>query len=169
MAWNKIYKKSWLDTLDFKFPVGRLYEDQDFFFKMVANLQNIEEIAVDDHIGVHYVQRSNSISYNESTRIRDIFWIYNDIIKYYRVHKVTCYKDEMEYRFTRNLLGNVLIRKVLKQKDRKLKRELLSEIKSYIDTNFPNWKRNKYLSERSKQNLYLKMVNSITYKLFYLY
>jgi hypothetical protein len=75
----------------------------------------------------------------------------------------------MEYRFTRNLLGNVLIRKVLKQKDRKLKRELLSEIKSYIDTNFPNWKRNKYLNERSKQNLYLKMVNSITYKLFYLY
>lgn len=59
--------------MDFKFPVGRLYEDQDFFFKMVANLQNIEEIAVDDHIGVHYVQRSNSISYNESTRIRDIF------------------------------------------------------------------------------------------------
>ncbi|WP_347126968.1 glycosyltransferase family 2 protein, partial [Ligilactobacillus salivarius] len=109
VAWNKIYKKSWLDTLDFKFPVGRLYEDQDFFFKMVANLQNIEEIAVDDHIGVHYVQRSNSISYNESTRIRDIFWIYNDIIEYYRVHKVTCYKDEMEYRFTRNLLGNVLI------------------------------------------------------------
>ena len=152
VAWNKIYKKSWLDTLDFKFPVGRLYEDQDFFFKMV-----------------HYVQRSNSISYNESTRIRDIFWIYNDIIEYYRVHKVTCYKDEMEYRFTRNLLGNVLIRKVLKQKDRKLKRELLSEIKSYIDTNFPNWKRNKYLNERSKQNLYLKMVNSITYKLFYLY
>ena len=137
--------------------------------KMVANLQNIEEIAVDDHIGVHYVQRSNSISYNESTRIRDIFWIYNDIIEYYRVHKVTCYKDEMEYRFTRNLLGNVLIRKVLKQKDRKLKRELLSEIKNYIDTNFPNWKRNKYLSERSKQNLYLKMVNSLTYKLFYLY
>ncbi|MYZ78569.1 glycosyltransferase family 2 protein [Ligilactobacillus salivarius] len=169
VAWNKIYKKSWLDTLDFKFPVGRLYEDQDFFFKMVANLQNIEEIAVDDHIGVHYVQRSNSISYNKSTRIRDIFWIYNDIIEYYRVHKVTCYKDEMEYRFTRNLLGNVLIRKVLKQKDRKLKRELLSEIKSYIDTNFPNWKRNKYLNERSKQNLYLKMVNSITYKLFYLY
>ena len=42
-------------------------------------------------------------------------------------------------------------------------------IKNYIDTNFPNWKRNKYLSERSKQNLYLKMVNSLTYKLFYLY
>ena len=62
-----------------------------------------------------------------------------------------------------------MIRKVLKQKDRKLKRELLSEIKNYIDTNFPNWKRNKYLSERSKQNLYLKMVNSLTYKLFYLY
>ena len=79
-----------------------------------------------------------SADHNQRDNQRKILMmhIYNDIIEYYRIHKVTCYKDEMEYRFTRNLLGNVLIRKVLKQKDRKLKRELLSEIKSYIDTNF---------------------------------
>ena len=55
------------------------------------------------------------------------------------------------------------------EKVQELQRLVVELYDSYIDTNFPNWKRNKYLSERSKQNLYLKMVNSITYKLFYLY
>lgn len=169
VAWNKMYLTSWLKESQVLFPKGKLYEDQAFFFKLVTFLDSIDDVAIDEACEVHYVQRGNSISYSETKRIADIFWIYQEIIDFYQ--NKGCLKQyfaELEYRFSRNLLGNVLLRKVLKLKDKKLKQQLLTRIWQNVHSWFPDWRKNKYLKTKDKQNIYLRLLNKVSYKLFYL-
>lgn len=169
VAWNKLYLREWLLKTKVLFPVSKLYEDQDFFFKLITYLQDITEVAVDKHCEVRYVQRQNSISYSETTRIAEILWIYQDIIDFYQSKGIfEKYYSELEYRFVRNLLGNVLVRKVLKLKDKQLKRELLDQIWLQKTLWFPDFKQNPYLKEPGKVNLYLKTMNKWFYKLLYI-
>ena len=169
VAWNKLYLRKWVQDNHLQFPKGKLYEDQVFFFEMVSCLTTIEEVAVYPQCMLHYVQRLGSISYTETTRISDIFAIYQEILTYYQAkNMLEPYWAELEYRFTRNLLGNVLVRKVCKIKDKQLKRQLLDDIWNNLHSWFPNWSKNKYLRQKSKQNLYLRLMNHWVYRIFYL-
>lgn len=169
VAWNKLYLRTWLLDTKVKFPKGKLYEDQDFFFKLVTYLTDITDVAVDRECEVYYVQRQTSISYSETTRIADILWIYQDIIDFYQTKGLfETYYLELEYRFVRNLLGNVLLRKVVKLKDKQLKRQLLDQIWQQKKIWFPDFAKNPYLRQKSKVDLYLRCVNPLTYRLFYL-
>ncbi|KRL97686.1 glycosyltransferase family 2 protein [Liquorilactobacillus satsumensis] len=169
VAWNKLYRRDWLTEIGVTFPVGKLYEDQAFFFKTAAFLNNVTEIAVDRNCEVHYVQRASSISYAQNTKVADIFWIYQDILNFY--HTRGCYSEyaqELEYRFCRNLFGNVLIRKVRKIKNKELKKQLLDQIWEWTQKWFPHWKKNRYLLEKNKVNYYLRSLNKLNYRFFYL-
>lgn len=169
VAWNKLYLREWLLETQVKFPVGLLYEDQEFFFKLVTYLTDISEVALDPVCEVHYVQRGDSISYRETTRVKEIFMIYENILSFYAQRDcLVTYQPELEYRFSRNLLGNVLVRKVLKIKDKTLRRQLLAQIKQTLRRYFPEYKRNPYLKKYSKVNLYLRVVDPVLFKLFYL-
>lgn len=168
VAWNKLYLRKWIEKTKVKFPVGKLYEDQAFFFKIVAWLVDISEVAVDSACEVHYVQRSNSISYSETGRISEIIWIYNDILNFYKERNLyEKYHDELEYRFYRNLFGNVLLRKVIRLKDKKIRIELLDLIWQKTQEWFPNRKNNKYLKKPSIKNIYLRIMNPVFYRFFY--
>lgn len=169
VAWNKIYKTNWLKEIGVLFPVGRLYEDQEFFFKIVSHLKNVDEIGFDAKVEVHYVQRKTSISYSESTKVADIFSIYENIIEYYQKRNLYDeYFEEIEYRTVRNLLCNVLIRKVLVQRKRQLRILLLNRIKTFINGHFKHWKKNSYLKNKGFVNIYLKIMNPMMYKIMYL-
>ncbi|MFT9097597.1 glycosyltransferase family 2 protein [Liquorilactobacillus sp.] len=169
VAWNKLYLRKWIEKTKIRFPVGKLYEDQNFFFKIVAWLDDISEVAIDTECEVHYVQRSNSISYSETERISEIIWIYDDILNYYKEKQLLGkYYDELEYRFYRNLFGNVLLRKVIRLRDKKIRIELLDLIWQKTEEWFPKRKDNKYLKKQSIKNLYLKIMNRVFYRLFYL-
>ncbi|KRM08300.1 glycosyltransferase [Liquorilactobacillus ghanensis DSM 18630] len=158
VAWNKMYQREWLLQTKVEFPKGKLYEDQNFFFKLVLFLKDINEIAVDTQAEVHYRQRSDSISYAQASKISDIFWIYQDIIDYYQQHDGERYYSEIQYRFCRNLLGNVLLRKVRPLSDRQQKKMLVAQVWQKIDQWFPDWKKNHYLRQPGKVNWYLRLV-----------
>ena len=159
VAWNKLYLRQWLLDSRVLFPKGRLYEDQAFFFKTAAYLNDLSEIAVDQLPEVHYRQRCDSISYSEASRLTDIFWIYQDILNFYQDQPTKNYQAEIEYRFCRNLLGNVLLRKVRHLKNQQQKRELQQQIWRKIAVWFPNWKKNPYLKQGGAVNLYLRLIN----------
>ncbi|KRL05066.1 glycosyltransferase family 2 protein [Liquorilactobacillus oeni] len=168
VAWNKLYRRDWLFDTGVLFPYGKLYEDQVFFFETAAFLNNISEVASDFNYEVHYTQRSSSISYNETNRIIEIFWIYEDIIAFYKAKKIYArFEQELEYRFCRNLLGNVLLRKAIKIKDKNLRRRLLDQIWRKVHEWFPNWKRNCYLHKHDRVNYYLRALNRFWYQIFY--
>lgn len=170
VAWNKLYLREWLNEIHVEFPFGKLYEDQPFFFKLVACLNDISEVAVDQWCEVHYIQRSSSISNSETDKITDIIADYSDILNFYSEKNcLDTYHDELEYRFIRNLLGNVLIRKVIKIQDKAVKAKILDFLWGKVQSWFPEWKKNKYLQGKSLVNFYLKFMNLCVYTIFYLF
>lgn len=166
VAWNKLYRTDWLKQCGITFPKGLFYEDQCFFFELMPFLESIDEVAVDEVCEVHYVQRNDSISYQNTSRLADLFKIYVRILNFHEENGwIKTYHDELEYRFVRNLLGNVMLRKIRPIKDGKVKRDLVVKVMEFIDIHFKGWKKNKYIKWDSPQNIYLKIFNKLILKM----
>ena len=168
VAWNKLYNTSWLKSLNIEFPKGLLYEDLEYFMKLVCNLKSIDEVAIVDEPLIYYIQRKSAISYSETKRVAHIVKIYENVFNYYKKMGKYCeYKSELEYKFCRNLLGNFM-KKAIKIKDKKIKKEILNLFWEKINTNFPRWRKNPYVNKSyTIQNLFIRFIPSIVYKNLY--
>lgn len=164
VAWNKLIKRDLLEKYKIEFPKGLRYEDVEFFYKMVPYYNKVSFVK---EPLIHYIQRESSISKVQNKRTKEIFEVLDNVIKYYKNKNLyNEYKDELEYTYTRLLLCSSLFRMV-KIKDKKVKKELLNTTWTNLNKKFPNWKKNKILKEnKSMKNLYMKTINKITYKIY---
>lgn len=168
VAWNKIYNVEWLEKINIKFKEGLLYEDLNFFFKIVPHLTSISEISTVKNSFVHYVQHKGTITSDNSLNILDIIKSYEDVFHYYNEKQINdLYFDELEYKFSRNLMG-AFLKRAIKIKDKRQRKIILDEFWNNVLSYYPNWKKNKYIKKLSKQNILLFFINKYTYKLFYL-
>lgn len=67
VAWNKIIKKKIIDDNNIIFPEGLIYEDIEFFLKLLPYLNKISYINI---YGIHYVQRKGSILNSKVSKVR---------------------------------------------------------------------------------------------------
>ena len=164
VAWNKLYKKDVLLNSKIEFPKGLRYEDVEFFYKILPQLNKIELI---NEPLIHYIQRENSITYVQNERTSEIFTILDNVIEYYRQKGLyEKYSAELEYMCTRILLGSSL-KRIVKIPNKRVKKELLNKTIDTVYERFPNWKKNKILKESNgAKALYLKSVNRITFKIY---
>lgn len=164
VAWNKLIKRDLLEKYKIEFPKGLRYEDVEFFYKMIPYYNKVSFVK---EPLIHYIQRESSISKVQNERTKEIFEVLDNVIKYYKNKNLyNEYKDELEYTYTRLLLCSSLFRMV-KIKDKKVKKELLNATWTNLNKKFPNWKKNKILKEnKSMKNLYVKTINKITYKIY---
>lgn len=161
--WNKIYKTSFVKGTALTFPDGYRYEDASFLYRLVPHVRHIEFI---EKPFINYVQREGSITHTHNEKVKDMVHVFQDILSYYQKENYYKeYKDELEYIFIRFFLGNSFLRTVqIKDvEDRKITLELSWKM---LDENFPNWKKNHYLSTGGLKNLYYKMINRSNYILF---
>ncbi len=160
VAWNKLIKRSIIKE---NFPVGLLYEDIEFFYKLIPE---IKKFAFVEEPLYFYVQRDNSLVNKQTFKTGQIFNIFNDCFDYYKKNNLFDeYKEELEYSYTRILLCSSL-KRISKIYDNVAKEKLFYETWQNLNTKFPEWKKNKYLKNRSLKNLYMRSVNSKTYKLY---
>lgn len=164
VAWNKLIKRDLLEKYKIEFPKGLRYEDVEFFYKMVPYYNKVSFVK---EPLIHYIQRESSISKVQNERTKEIFEVLDNVINYYKNKNLyNEYKDELEYTYSRLLLCSSLFRMV-KIKDKKVKKELLNATWTKLNEKFPNWKKNKILKEnKSMKNLYMKTINRITYKMY---
>ena len=54
VAWNKLYKKEIIDKAKVEFPKGLIYEDVEFFYKLVPYIENVSFVK---EPLIYYVQR----------------------------------------------------------------------------------------------------------------
>jgi glycosyltransferase involved in cell wall biosynthesis len=164
MAWNKIIKSKIIKDYNLKYPIGLRYEDIEFFYKMVPYINRIGFLKEPCY---HYVQRQNSILYTQNEQTRDIFKILENVLDYYKERGLfEKYNDQLEYVYTRYLLGSSFLRMV-KIKDKEIRRSLLEENWYNLNIHFPNWKKNKILKNiKSLKNVYFRTVNNVTYKVY---
>lgn len=163
VAWNKIYKRKFVEKTGIKFTKGVRYEDVDWCYKLLANVSTFSSV---HKCLYHYIQRNNSIANTQNERVRDIFIVLNNTLFYYKEKGIyDKFKDELEYIYMRYIFGSSF-KRVVKIKDKTLRNQILDESYNNLLSNFPNYKDNKYLkAKKGFKNTYFKLMNKFTYKL----
>ena len=165
VAWNKLIKTEiYKNHPEARFSVGLRYEDVEGFYKI---LPYINKVAYVRKCFIHYVQRHGSISNTQNKRNEEIFTVLENVISYYKRNNIYDeFKDELEYIYARYLLCSSFLR-IVKIKDKNIKKELLKKTWKNLNTKFPNWRENKILKEnKNMKNLYIKSVNKFTFNIY---
>jgi len=163
MVCNKLFKTSIIKDNNITFSKSLNYEDIEFFYNLIPYINNYSLI---NNSFYHYIQRDNSIINNQTKKTADIFIILNNIINFYKSNNLfDIYKTELEYLYIRFLLGSSFLR-IVKIKDKNLRKELLNKSINELYSTFPNWKENKLLKIKSKKNIYYKTINKFTFKIY---
>lgn len=164
VAWNKIIKRKILENTQIEFPKGLRYEDVEFFYKLIPNLNKISFVK---EPLVHYIQRNTSIANTQNERTAEIFKVLENVINYYIKQNIfNEYKDELVYTYTRILLCSSL-KRITQIKDKHLKKNLIKLTWKNLNSKFPNWKKNKYLKEnKTLKNLYIRSINKFTFDIY---
>lgn len=143
-AWNKIYRAEWLKQLGILFPKGLVYEDTAFFCQLIPYMKTIGYVASPF---LHYVQRNNSIANSQGKKNAQIFDIFDLIIGFYKEKALyETYCTGLEFACMRVLLGSSLIR-MGGITDLSLRKEMVKRTFEYLKSNFPNWRKNPYISK----------------------
>lgn len=165
VAWNKLIKTEiYQSHPEARFSVGLRYEDVEGFYKI---LPFIKKVAYVRKPFIHYIQRQGSISNTQNKKNEEIFKVLDNVIDYYKINGLyDDFKDELEYIYARYLLCSSFLR-ILKIKDKQIKKQLLNKTWENLNAKFPTWKKNKILNNnRSLKNLYIKSINKFTFKLY---
>ena len=151
-CWNKIYKKSLFDNKIF-FKEKVWFEDVEFIYRLYPY---INSIGVVKKPFVNYVQRDGAITKTFDKRLWDYIDNWNGIIKYYKDNNLFFdYKNELEYCYVRYLYAT-FIKRATYFKDKKMYDKAINDAITNVKSNFPNYKKNKYIKKLSLKNIYLK-------------
>ena len=165
VAWNKLIKREIYEKHPgARFSVGLRYEDVEGFYKI---LPYIKKVAFVRKCFIHYIQRQGSISNTQNRKNEEIFIVLKNVVDYYKKNNLYDYfKEELEYVYARYLLCSSFLR-IVKIKDKNIKKELLNKTLENLNINFPNWKNNKILNNtNSIKNLYIRSINKTTLKIY---
>lgn len=137
--WNKLYKKDLLKNN--LFPEDLKYEDA---IVVVKSFLNANKISIINDKLYNYVVRNNS----ETTIIDEKVF---DILK---ISKLIT--NELKNRIDNNYLEAFMIRNLFRytiqqkyQINKKLKCKFIDDVFSFLNTNFPKWRKNKIYNKRS--------------------
>ena len=163
VAWNKLIKRQIIQENKIEFPKGYRYEDVEFFYKL---LPYIHTYGIVEKPFIHYVQRENSISNVQNKRTKEIIDVLEHVIDYYKANNLFAeYKESIEYVYARYILCSSMLRMVMIE-DKKERKEIIHLAWKSLNTQFPIWKENIYLKEKSLKNLYMRTVNNFTLKIY---
>ena len=164
VAWNKLIKRTILEQTKVIFPKGYRYEDVEFTYKLLPYLEKVSFLKKPC---VHYIQRDNSISNTQNERTKEILEIFDNVINYYKEKGLyEEYYTELEYTYARVLLCSSL-KRMCNISDKTVRDNLLKLTWDKLNSNFPNWKKNRILKQNySAKGLYMKSVNNFTYKVY---
>ncbi|MFV0380799.1 MAG: glycosyltransferase family 2 protein [Breznakia sp.] len=163
VAWNKLYKASFLKPLSIFFSVGYQYEDVSYCYKVLAHSPKL--VSIEEPL-IHYVQRKNSISNKQNEKVRDIFAMLKESVDYYKTQGMyPQFARELEYLHIRFLLGSSF-KRIIYIADKNLRNQILHENWDTLWRRYPHWKQNHYLQTLSnKKNTYFKLINKPLYML----
>lgn len=160
-AWNKLYKKSLFENLEFK--EGIWFEDVEFGYRLLPILNSI---GVVKKCFYNYLIRSGSITSSVDPRIYHYIDNWNGILEYYLEKGIFDeYKEELEYSYVRYLFAT-FVKTAAKYEKKEFSKAVQTAIYN-VNKNFKLYKSNSYINEKGLKNLYLKNFCSFLSKLVY--
>ena len=158
--WNKIYRTKWFKETGINFPSGLRYEDASVLYRLAYEMNNVAYV---DEAFVDYFQRKGSITHTFNININDMIVVFKGIKEYYiEKNAFEEYKDEIEYLFIRFFLGNSYLR-ACRIIDKDVRKDTLDKGWNFLNEDFPDFKKNKYLNNSGLKNKYFKMITRNTY------
>lgn len=157
VIWNKLYKKNILKGIQFTKGIN-FCEDVEFLYKVYSKVKKIDGINKPFY---HYVQRPESLTYTYDKKIYFAVDVMDNIVAYYKKNNIYDeYKDELEFTYVRYAYATFL-KRLSKTKDKKEFNKGIKYAISKVETNFPNYRKNKYLKTKSAKTIYLKYFNRL--------
>ncbi len=163
VIWNKIYKREIIKGIDFK--AGMTFcEDVRFLYMLYPRIKKIGSV----HESLHnYLQRSGSLTYTYDKKLYQLIDSLDDIVSYYKKNSLyEKYYDELEYAYIRYLFAT-FIKRLAKTKNKVEFDKGVNFVLNKVNTNFPNYRKNKYLKKLDGKSLYLKYFNKFLAKLVF--
>lgn len=163
-VWNKIYKRDILikNKLEFKEKVW--YEDLAFTLKAIMNSNTFAFI--DEPLYDYLIREGSTMNNSNVQRNLEILDAFNDILSYIKHNKKEEYFSKIEFLAIDHIYISAIVRVLKAEADDKVKRETINKLIDYINTNFPNYKNNKYINTLSKnRKIIYKLINIKMYGL----
>ena len=162
VVWNKIYRREWLLNTGVQFPKGYIYEDVEFYGKLVPHITSYAYV---EPASIYYVQRGNSINNKQTLKTLQIIDILKHIKDYYQeIGKLEEYREALEFLYTRILLCSSFSR-MCRIPDKADRKQALAKNWQTLQENFPDWHRNQYLKAlKTKNGIFMRMMNGVTYR-----
>ena len=150
--WNKLIRKRILTEQGILFPEGCIYEDTSFYLKLLPYIRRRAKM-----LGVYVYHRDRGDSaMNGSSRAGNIFPVLQDALEFYRDRGLMeKHGKELEYFCTRVLLCSSMGR-ISRIPDPKCREALRRETFTFLQQNFPEYRKNPYLG-RGLKGQYLKL------------
>ena len=164
--WNKIYKRDLIINNNLLFEENLKYEDTPFVAKALGCADRIGKI---DKCLNHYIIHEQSETTVRDRRCFDIFKILDIIRNYYKGKKYI--KEDLD-KLTVRIITNYTIQQRV-QVDPKVGIEFIDEAFKYLKKEIPDYKNNKYFSNRSilkrtiEKHKTLTKMYCRTYKMFH--
>lgn len=163
-AWNKIYKRTFINKHKLRFKKNVWYEDVEFIYRV---LPYVNKISCVKNCFYQYVQREGAITKTYDKRLYNYIDNWNGIVKYYKEHNLYDeFYSELEYSYVRYIYGTFL-KQAMNFPERKEFNEALNWAVKNVKEKFPKYRKNKYLY-KSWKGLYLVLFNKLALKLSYL-
>ncbi len=163
VVWNKIYKKSLLDGIEFS--KGVWYEDMEFNLKLYPRIKSIGVVKVPLY---NYLQRGSSITYTYNDKLYDIITNMDTVIKYYKEQGIyEEYKEELEYLYLRYAYAT-FPKRLAKCKDKKKYKEGINFAINKVKEHFPEYKKNRYFKAMGVKGKYIKNFNKFIANINYI-
>ncbi len=163
VVWNKIYRRKWLEDSGVVFPKGYIYEDVEFFSKLVPHIRSYAYV---EEACIYYVQRGNSINNKQTMKTLQIIDVLEHIRMYYQdIHVYEEYREALEFLYARILLCSSFAR-MCRIPDGRQRRKALKSNWRALNEHFPDWHDNPYLQKQNTRNSkFMKSMNRFSYSL----
>lgn len=162
-VWNKIYKKNIIVDNKIQFRSKVWYEDLDFTMKVYFSSKKISY--VDKPLYNYLLREGSTMNNNNIKRNLELIQAFDSLIDYCKDKKIyNKVKDEIEFLCIYHMYIFAITRVLNTNNNYKAKIAIINKFRDYINSNFPNFKQNKYLYLLPKRRkLIYKLINSKFY------
>lgn len=162
-VWNKIYKKNIIVDNKIQFRSKVWYEDLDFTMKVYFSSKKISY--VDKPLYNYLLREGSTMNNNNIKRNLELIQAFDSLIDYCKDKKIyNKVKDEIEFLCIYHMYIFAITRVLNTNNNYKAKIAIINKFRDYINSNFPNFKQNKYLYLLPKRRkLIYKLINSKVY------
>ena len=158
-VWNKIYKKSIVEKLEFRSKVW--YEDFDFSIKAICGAKKIGY--VNEPLYDYLLREGSTMNNSNVIRNLEILDAFNEIVKDKKYKK---YYDIIEFLAIDHIYISTIVRVINAKVDKNIKIEVIGKLIDYMNNNFPDFRNNKYIETLSRnRKIIYNLINRKRYNL----